>query len=206
MSAEPRHPNPKDRAAAAQWARALLAKPDMAILDTETTGLGGDDEVLQVAVLDRDGRVLMATLLKPTGPIPPEATAIHGIGDDLVWWAPAFPEVRDRLEALLKHRSVVVYNAAYDRRLLAQTAVRHQVPELDASGWDCAMLQFAAFVGEWNDYRRGYRWQKLPPLPGVPSHDAAADCLACLAVLRRMASGGGVHPSPEDDQEAEVLS
>lgn len=49
--------------------------------------------------------------------------------------------------------------------------------------WQCAMAQYACFVGEWHDYYQDYRYQ---PLRG--GHRAVGDCLACLGVLTRMAA------------------
>ena len=45
------------------------------------------------------------------------------------------------------------------------------------------MLEYAKFVGEWNNYHGNYRWQKLEG----GDHSAAGDCLATLEVIRTMA-------------------
>lgn len=49
--------------------------------------------------------------------------------------------------------------------------------------WQCAMLEYSTFVGDWHDYYRNYRYQ---PLGG--GHRAVGDCRACLEVLQRMAA------------------
>ena len=49
--------------------------------------------------------------------------------------------------------------------------------------WECAMDEYAVFVGEPRGYKRGYKWQ---PLRG--GHRALGDCLACLEVIKRMAN------------------
>ena len=49
-----------------------------AILDTETTGLYDDAEIVEISIIDENGGVLLDTLVKPLKPIPAEATAIHG--------------------------------------------------------------------------------------------------------------------------------
>jgi DNA polymerase-3 subunit epsilon len=51
-------------------------------------------------------------------------------------------------------------------------------------GWECAMLQYAKFVGEWNPRYNQYKWQKLKG----GNHSALGDCLATLTLLRKMAS------------------
>jgi hypothetical protein len=45
------------------------------------------------------------------------------------------------------------------------------------------MLQYAAFVGEWEEYYRAYKYQRLPSA----GHSAVEDCLATLDVIRTMA-------------------
>lgn len=49
--------------------------------------------------------------------------------------------------------------------------------------WQCAMLEYSTFVGDWHDYYRNYRYQ---PLGG--GHRAVGDCRACLEVIQRMAA------------------
>jgi hypothetical protein len=58
---------------AIDWARELMGRQDWVLLNTETTGLGPDDEVVEIAVLDPTGRALLDTLVRPPRPIPPAA-------------------------------------------------------------------------------------------------------------------------------------
>ncbi|HHJ4165905.1 TPA: exonuclease domain-containing protein, partial [Raoultella ornithinolytica] len=48
-------------------------------IDTETTGLGEDAEIVEICIIDSHGSIMLNTLIKPTKPIPDEAIAIHGI-------------------------------------------------------------------------------------------------------------------------------
>lgn len=48
--------------------------------------------------------------------------------------------------------------------------------------WDCAMLEYACYVGE----RRGRHTYRYQPLRG--GHRAVGDCRACLQVIQRMAA------------------
>ncbi len=148
---------------AQQWARDLLHRTDWLILDTETTGLNGDSEAIQIGVIAPDGTVMMNTLLRPSKPIPEDATRIHGITNAMVEDAPSFARVRDHLHWLFMDRLVVIYNAAYDVPILRTTARLAGVAPVEFQS-ACAMLQYSTFVGEWNDYRGNYRWQRLPAL------------------------------------------
>lgn len=130
--------------------------------DTETTGLDCMAQVVEIAVVDVCGKVLLNTLVKPTVPIPPQATAIHGITDEMVADAPGFAEVRPELVTLLQDKTVVIYNAQYDLRLLRQTAravgLENTGPMIDS--W-CAMLVYAEHRGEWDSYHGNWRWATL---------------------------------------------
>lgn len=173
-----------DREKAAFWARSLLGRLDWVLLDTETTGISAYDEIVQIAVLAPDGEVLLDTLVRPTRSIPGEATFIHGITDADVADAPAFPEIFPRLKEIIAGKTVVIYNAPFDVRLIRQTLAKHRLAAtgLEDEQVECAMLQYSAWVGEiWGD--GGYKWQKLRG----GDHTALGDCRATLAVIKTMA-------------------
>ena len=62
-------------------------------LDTEATGLGPTDEVVDVAVVGFDGEGSLNTLVKPKRIIQFDATRVHGITNDMVRWAPSLSEI-----------------------------------------------------------------------------------------------------------------
>ena len=180
------------RTEATDWARTVMGDARTLFLDTETTGLDGTAEIIEIAVVDADGRVLLDTLVRPLRPIPAVATRIHGIQDYLVASAPAWPEVVPRLETILADRRVVVYNAAFDRRMVSQCCAAYGLSSV-AQDWTCAMLAFAAFAGDRNERRSGYRWHKLESavtrFGGRPGgHRALGDALACKTVVAGMAT------------------
>ena len=70
-----------------------------AVVDVETTGTSVEaDEIVSIAVvrLDAGGDEIdrFASLVRPAGPIPSEAIAVHGIDDAAVRGAPEFAESR----------------------------------------------------------------------------------------------------------------
>lgn len=191
------------RTSVSEWARRMLAS-DALILDTETTGLH-DGEIVQIAVISTRGEVLMNRLVKPVRPIPAGATAIHGITDadvanELGWGA-----VSLMLQTALKGKDLVVYNAVYDRKMMHQSAEKAGLPKTEwkeVCTWHCAMEQYAALHGDWNDWHQSYRWQKLTdacsqvgiPAPDAPAHSALGDCLRTLELLKKLAAW---QPTPE---------
>ena len=176
----------RERAAAIQWARDLMGRGDWLILDTETTGLGPEAEIVEIGILSRDGEILLNAQIRTRRPIPAEATAIHGITNERVRYLDSYHRWHPWIYWYLHGRLAVIYNAAYDVRILHQTATSYDLP-LPVGAYACAMEQYARFVGEWSDYHQSFRWQKLPPVPGESAHSAIADCRATLALIKRMA-------------------
>lgn len=179
------HPYPIDRAEQTAWASDLFTRGNWVVLDTETTGLDDHAEVVQIAVLAPDGTELLNTLVRPVGEVTPGAQAVHGLSKSVLADAPGFAEILPTLQKILTGKEVIVYNANYDFRIIAQScqAVGISPTWLHLTPWTCAMERYAAWYGEWNQYHRSYRWQKLP----AGDHSAAGDCRATLDLLRKMA-------------------
>lgn len=164
-----------------------------AILDTETTGLDDSAEIVEISIIDENGCVLLDTLVKPLKPIPADLTAIHGITNEMVATAPTWAAIHSRVAEIVACKPLVIYNADYDLRLMAQTAELHGLTPIEADA-GCAMLAYAEFYGEWNEARSSYRWQKLTNAAaqqGVvidgQAHRALADVKMTLGVLKAMA-------------------
>ncbi|MFC1936685.1 exonuclease domain-containing protein [Chloroflexota bacterium] len=185
------------RQQAAQIAQEMLQRQPI-FLDTETTGFENNDEVIEVAVIDHDGQVLLDTLVKPRKSIPSGATAVHGITDANVAFSPPWGEVWPQLVEVLEGRVLGIYNAKFDLRLLRQTC------GLNGIAWEppfadqfCVMELFAQFYGEWNPRHRNYRWKSLEfagkhlGLPEPNAHRAKADTILARLVLHKIAGEVG---------------
>ena len=181
------------RPAAATWAISTAARPDVVYLDTETTGLDGLAEIVDIAVVDNAGRVLLDTLVRPGHAIPADATRIHGITDQMVISAPAWPQVYLALASIIRrYPGVVVYNAPFDARMLRQSSRPHGLPDLEAE-WHCAMRRYAEYLGERSPSWGSSRWQRLgvaaEALGVAPgnAHRALDDTRTCREVVHAMA-------------------
>jgi DNA polymerase-3 subunit epsilon len=175
------------------WARQVMADPATVFLDTETTGLDANAEIIDIAVVDVAGRVLLDTLVRPRRPIPSASSMVHGLYDDDVTAAPGWDIVYERLLPIMDERRVVIYNAAYDTRILRQCCGALRLAEPQFRG-ECAMRKYAEFAGMRE--RSGYRWHKLDAAArrfGLPpgGHRALADAETCRRVVRGMAGTAG---------------
>lgn len=175
------------------WARQRVADPNTLFLDTETTGLGPGAEIIDLAIVDVSGSILADTLIAPINPIPPETTNVHGIVDADVAGAPGWIEVYPAVAELLRARPIVVYNASFDRRMIAGCCAAAGFPE-EERDWHCAMLQYARFAGVRSDHHRNkFRFHKLGNALAAfglsaGTHRALSDAMACRELVLALAS------------------
>ncbi|MDS9914977.1 3'-5' exonuclease [Pseudomonas aeruginosa] len=165
---------------------------DGLVLDTETTGLGDEAQIIEIAIGDVHGNILFSSRVSPTVPIEPRAAEIHGIQHEHLVGAPSWPEIEAQVIALLSGRSVVIFNADYDKRLIRQTAAAFGLPDPwpETCVSRCAMYLSADAFGPTNKYgtislanaalAAGVEWK------GV-AHSAAADVLATVDVVQSIA-------------------
>ncbi|NVJ62524.1 MAG: 3'-5' exonuclease [Gammaproteobacteria bacterium] len=162
------------------------------ILDTETTGLDSNAEIVEISLIDAvSGDVVFTSLVNPCNPIPDEAKAIHGISNDDVRLSTNFKLVWEQIETLLDGKSLIIYNSDYDIRLICQSLLRFcsslyvlEIQEMLMDKSHCAMLWYAEFYADWNDYHENYKWQSLTnacrqqgiDTSDLTAHRALADC------------------------------
>jgi DNA polymerase-3 subunit epsilon len=106
------------------YTRQLIADGAL-ILDTETTGLTAEDEIVEIAIVNCAGDLLYNQMVKPSQPIPPEVTAIHGITDGEVENCPTWPDVWPLVKDWISGRTVIAYNAVFDRDMLSNSCGKY---------------------------------------------------------------------------------
>lgn len=172
----------------------MVRSGDYVVLDTETTGLR-DAEIIQIAIIDSNARVLMDTLIKPVRPIPGDAIRIHGITNEAVANQSGMLFHYHQIKEILAGRNVIVFNVAYDKQILydsLQIANIETVEWETHSKWWCAMEAFSEVKGDWNAKRKSYKWQSLSKacdyynLPITNAHNALGDCLLTIQVCKKM--------------------
>lgn len=163
------------------------------VLDTETSGLRYPAEILQIAICDFMGGELLNTLVRPVRPIPAEASAIHGLTAEALKDAPVWPVVRQQVRDAIGDKLLIIYNANFDIGMLYNSDRTHGINDCnwgEEYSSHCAMLWYADYRGEMNEYYGNPRWHKLSAacahekVPVVDAHDAMGDCQMTLKLIR----------------------
>ena len=161
-----------------------LTKP-LVVFDLETTGIDVErDRIVQIAMIRVEpggGRTTFETLVNPERPIPPEASAVHGIRDADVRDKPTFSQIRREVEALLAGADLAGFNSVRFDLPLLEAELRRSGSEIDfreARHLD-AMRIFHQM--ERRDLTAAYRLYCGKELTGA--HNALADTEATLEIL-----------------------
>lgn len=167
------------------------------ILDTETTGIDEAAELVEIAIVDLSGNILLNSLVKPEKDIPVEASSVHGISGEMVSNAPMWEEIYNEFLPLTRNRNMGGYNIEFDLRIINQSG---DIGGFHYFMWEgfqfCVMKLYAEYRGEWNPKFDSYRWCKLPEaasslgLNWNNSHRALDDAILTKDILQKLVSIG----------------
>jgi DNA polymerase III subunit epsilon len=161
-------------------------------LDTETTGVHKNvDKVVQIgAVKYYPGKppVEWETLVNPGILIPPEATAVHGITDEMVRDAPRFEQVADKLANSVLKCDLGGWNVGFDIDMLEEEYKRLGKPSPFSA---CRVVDGFDLERRVNPRDLSTAYEKYTGKPMVNAHSALADARASaeatLGLLERFA-------------------
>lgn len=183
-----RPPRVFDRLGAISWAKAILDSDNAVILDTETTGLmegplaNPNAEIIELAIISIEGKVLYNGRFKPRYSIPQRTTEIHGITNQAVKGAPRFSKEFPEILNILSGKIVICYNTRFDSKVLANTCGLHKLTAPDDVMWECAMKIFKAYREPSSLFSK---------LPGA-KHNALSDCKATLKLIKKMSQNADI--------------
>jgi exodeoxyribonuclease X len=156
----------------------------MIVIDTETTGMSPDDQVIEWAGVWPGGQACF--LIKPTVLINVEARAAHHITDRMLDNVANAKTWRPTLEKhLSEHGTPVFHNAEFDVRMIKQTW-----PGIVIASYICT---YRVALHLWPDAPRHSNqvlryWLGLEPKikTNLPPHRALADAAVTAAILDKM--------------------
>lgn len=93
-----------------------------AIVDVETTGLGGEaNRITEIAIAVHDGNSLLEefhSLVNPQTPISPHVTGLTGIDNDMVRDAPPFEDLADTIRSFTEDKVFVAHSVNFDYNVI----------------------------------------------------------------------------------------
>lgn len=160
------------------------------ILDTETTGLEVvTDRILSLGAVCAHGTRMFRShmiddLVNPGVPIPQTSTAIHGITDDMVQGAPAWPVPYAELQRMARNRVIVGHSIPFDLTIMREECRRHGLAWEDPVFIDT--LRLASLL---NPTLKDLGLEKLAQLYQIElrgRHTALGDALVTAELFFRM--------------------
>ncbi|MGL4308924.1 MAG: DNA polymerase III subunit epsilon [Paracoccaceae bacterium] len=109
------------------------------VLDTETTGFEPSEghRIVEIGCVELYNHMPTGRFyhqyINPERPMPAEAFAVHGLGDDFLRDKPVFAQVGQAFMAFLADAQMVIHNAAFDMKFLNFELSRMGLPELPMS-------------------------------------------------------------------------
>lgn len=157
----------------------------IAFFDLETTGVDlGNDRIVEIAIVKLmvDGtKQTKRKLINPEMPIPAEASAIHGITNEMVKDAPTFKEVANEIKQYLDNCDLGGYNSnRFDIPLLMEEFLRASI-DVDLSDRKMIDAQHIFYQMEPRTLSAAYKFFCGKDLENA--HSAEADILATVDVL-----------------------
>ncbi len=164
-------------------------------IDLETVGLkavkGGITEV--AAVKFSKDRVLetFGSVVKPAVAIPLEVQVKTGITLDTVRAAPAFEELKGKLEEFVGDAPVLGWNVGFDMGFLRQNGVRFESPAYDVLEMVRRRLSSRRGSGRRRRFTLGSIARELN-IKLARAHRATDDALAVVEIFRRVMESNGI--------------
>jgi DNA polymerase-3 subunit epsilon len=158
-------------------------------LDLETTGVDiSTDKIVQVAAIrvSPNGKIAKRTwMVNPGIPIPPAATEIHGITDEMVKDEPTFDRIASTIATAISDHVICGYNIdRFDlpllRREMYEAGVRFHKDQ------DTETLDVMKLVGKLFSRKLGAMYERYTGEELVGGHDAYEDAKATMILLNAM--------------------
>ncbi|WP_180190196.1 3'-5' exonuclease [Acinetobacter sp. YH01009] len=127
-------------------------------VDTETTGIGSDDQIIQLSIVNLNNEILFNEYFKPSVAISQEATNVHGITMEQLLDKPSFSVFSDQILKLLRDKYIIGYSIDFDIRM-----IKNHLPDVENLGFT-GLIDLIKIYAEYHGVlssRGGYKLQKL---------------------------------------------
>lgn len=158
----------------------LLNKEKFLLLDIESTGVDYNDKIIDIALVDLDGKVVFESLVNPEIPITFEASEVNGLKDSDVANAPKFYKIKENIRKLIEDKILLIYNADFNTRILKQSGYEYEIRV------KCLMHEYMRYIesDRWISLQRAMNCEGVEALQ---NHSATSDCLCCLELIKKVA-------------------
>ncbi len=164
----------------------LNLKNPLVFFDLETTGINiTKDRIVEISLLKvhpNGKEEIKSRKINPEMPIPPQATAIHGITDEDVKDCPTFKQVAKSLADMLEGCDIAGFNSSrFDVPMLSEEFLRAGV-DFDMSKRKFVDVQIIFHKKEQRTLEAAYKFYCDKELENA--HSAEADTIATYEVLK----------------------
>ena len=168
---------------------------DFIAFDLETTGtVPGVDQICELGAIkfvSGQPESIFCTLVDPLKSIPPGASAVNKITDDMVRGKPKIEELLPSFAEFCGDFPLVAHNAPFDSQFLTQDIKKHETPAPKGVILDTLPISRKVFPGLAN-YKLGTLIQHLK-IPSGNFHRAEEDANYCgflfLELIKRISVG-----------------
>lgn len=154
---------------------------DFIAFDTETTGLSPEtDKIIELAAarfVNGEPVDSLTYLIDPQKPIPPDATAIHGISDEMVKGKPLVQDCLHPFAEFCGDLPLVAHNATFDYNFISKAVTNHLSPAPKGILLDSLAISRRVLSGMFN-----YKLETLVDFLDIPktqAHRALDDSIYC---------------------------
>lgn len=163
----------------------LNLKKPLAFIDLETTGINiSSDRIVEIAIIkiNTDGtRQVKRKLINPEMPIPPGATEVHGITNEMVKDAPTFKQAANEIKQFIESCDLGGYNSnRFDIPMLAEEFLKTGL-EFDLNDRKLVDVQKIFHMMEQRTLSAAYKFYCDKNLDGA--HSAEVDATATWEIL-----------------------
>ncbi len=176
---------------AIKWFKNLEDKKYL-IIDTETTGLTNFDEIIELGIIDNNGKIVFDNRFNPIKHVSFGAYNTHGISEDILKDCKDFRLYYDKIKDILENKNIVGYSAYFDCDMIKNTCINRNLENINYKKIYDVMRNYAKYNQEWNDYYNNWKWLKLiiaccrQGITVKDSHSAIGDCKLTLELIKKI--------------------